>query len=106
MPDRGEGSSTAAQRTDFAWSRSGLALGLVVAVVLRRLAPGARTSAVVLIIAGTGLAVWSAGFWIARGFASRRAESAAPGAGTFRLVTAGTVFIASASFVAAMFAPP
>jgi uncharacterized membrane protein YidH (DUF202 family) len=106
MPGRDERSSTAAQRTDLAWIRSGLAICLVVGVVLRRVSIDDRGSAFVLILAGTGLAAWSVGFWIAHRLASRGGESSALGAGTLRLVSAGTVLIASASFVAAMFASP
>ncbi len=61
--------------------------------------------AFVLIVAGTGLTGWSAGFWIARRLASRR-ESLALGVGTPWLVTADTALVASGSFVAAIFAAP
>lgn len=104
MPTRQELAS-AAQRTDLAWTRSGLAVGLVVAVVLRRVAAGARTPVVVLILVGAGLATWSAGFWIAHRIAAGRREGAPVGPRMLRLVTAGTVLIAGASFVAALLAP-
>jgi hypothetical protein len=105
MPGTRQELASAAQRTDLAWTRSGLAVGLVVAVVLRRIAAGARTPVFVLILVGAGLATWSAGFWIAHRIAGGRREGAPVGARMLRLVTAGTVLMASASFVAAMFAP-
>jgi uncharacterized membrane protein YidH (DUF202 family) len=106
MPGTSQQLASAAQRTDLAWTRSGLAVGLVVAVVLRRVAAGARTPVFVLVLVGAGLATWSAGFWIAHRIAGRRQEGTPAGARRLRLVTTGSVLIACASFVAGILAPP
>jgi uncharacterized membrane protein YidH (DUF202 family) len=88
---------SAASRTDQAWSRTGLAIGAVGLVVLRRLPHNADTSVILSLLAG-GLAAWSIALWALR--RTRRGVSSSPvlGARTLRLVTVGVVLIAGAAF--------
>ncbi len=93
---------SAAQRTDLAWSRTGLAIAVIIAVVLRRLPHHADTLVIVCLLAG-GLAVWSIAFWILRR-STRTQTSPWPtlGAAALRLVTVGVVLIAGAAFALAL----
>jgi uncharacterized membrane protein YidH (DUF202 family) len=98
----------AAQRTDLAWARSGLAVGFVVVVVLRRVAMSAQASdTVTVVLLGAGLATWSAAFWVVRRVA-RRKEGPQPALKrvTPGLVTTGTVLMAAAAFVLVLLPGP
>jgi uncharacterized membrane protein YidH (DUF202 family) len=98
----------AAQRTDLAWARSGLAVGLIVAVIVRRVALGAQASGnAIVIIGGAGLATWSAAFWVARRVA-RPKEGLQPRLRrvAMGLVTTGTVLMAAAAFMLVLLPGP
>jgi uncharacterized membrane protein YidH (DUF202 family) len=90
----------AASRTDQAWSRTGLAIGAVGLVVLRRL-PHSADTPVILSLLAAGLAAWSIALWVLR--RTRRGVTSSPmlGARTLRLVTIGVVLIAGAAFALA-----
>ena len=99
MPRGGTGRSEgAAQRTDLAWSRTGLAIAAIIVVVLRRL-PHRPGALVILSLLGAGLAVWVIALWVARR-ASRDQQSLWPtlGPDALRLVTIGVVLFAIAAF--------
>ena len=104
MSARGGDPFGARQRTDLAWSRSGLAIAAVVVVVLRRLpqTSGGNPTVVVTLLA-CGLAAWSIGLWITRRV-SREDPTPWPTAGprTMLLLSIGVVLVASAGFVLAL----
>ena len=93
----------ARERTELAWNRSGLAVLVAVAVLLRRLWPleGYRTALAVGFIA-VGAVAWAVGMQLAR-------RRPAPGGGTLtdtacRALTVGTLALAVAGFVLAFYA--
>jgi uncharacterized membrane protein YidH (DUF202 family) len=109
--DRGAGEDTtdsglARERTELAWSRSGLAVAVTVAVTLRRLWPLTGDKAVVgLVLIAVGAAVWVVGMQL-----GRRARTLNDGTGvlatsTFRMLTAGTIILALAGFVTGLVLP-
>jgi len=96
------------QRTDLAWSRTGLAIAIVVLIVVRRLPQGstAYPTLIVGLLAG-GLATWSLGLWLAhRAIHANLTPWPTLGPRTLRLVTIGVVLIAGAAFVLALSPPP
>jgi uncharacterized membrane protein YidH (DUF202 family) len=100
VPSRCYQVESAKQRTDLAWGRSGLAVGLVVAVILRRLGVDTQTRdrVVVTLVAG-GLATWLAAFWGVRRLARSEVRTGAAFSGSLpRLVTLGTLLVAAAAF--------
>jgi uncharacterized membrane protein YidH (DUF202 family) len=93
------GPGLARERTDLAWNRSGLAVLVTVAIVLRRLWPlhGAR-GAVALALIAVGALVWAASMRIGR----RVGDAATPhtmsdSAG--RMITVATLALALAGFI-------
>jgi Domain of unknown function (DUF202) len=108
--DREGGDTTnlelARERTELAWSRSGLAVAVTVAVALRRLWPLTGDKAVVaLVLIAVGSAVWVIGMQL-----GRRARPLGDGAGalatsTFRMMTIGTIILALAGFVVGLVLP-
>ncbi len=96
----------ARERTELAWSRSGLAVAVTVAVTLRRLWPLTGDKAVVaLILIAVGSAVWVVGMQL-----GRRARLLSDGTGavatsTFRMLTIGTMILALAGFVVGLVLP-
>jgi hypothetical protein len=96
----------ARERTELAWSRSGLAVAVTVAVTLRRLWPLTGDKAVVaLVLIAIGSAVWVIGMQL-----GRRARLLSDGAGalatsTFRMMTIGTIILALAGFVVGLILP-
>src|ERR1700722_17722618 len=98
--------SLAKERTELAWSRSGLSVAVTVAVTLRRLWPLTGDKAVVaLALIALGATIWALGMQLGR----RRGLSAeARGAAaelTYRMVTIGTLLLAAAAFVVGLFLP-
>lgn len=94
----------AIERTDLAWSRTGLALLGCLALVARRFVPldtrADHIAAVALLAAGGGI-------WAIMLLLARRAGPAA-GAATatrLRLVTLSTIAVAIAAFVLGLFPP-
>jgi hypothetical protein len=97
----------ARERTELAWNRSGLALLVVVAIMLRRLWPleGDR-SVVILIVLAAGGAMWAIGMLL-----SRRARLDVDGTGvasatTCRILTIGTLVLAVAAFLLGLLSTP
>lgn len=96
----------AGERTDLAWSRSALALGVAGAAVLRRVWESVDTDnarAVVLALLGVGAATWLAALAWAHGAArttmeGRRVASAV----VLRRVTLGTLMFCAAALVLAI----
>jgi uncharacterized membrane protein YidH (DUF202 family) len=102
----GDGAGLARERTELAWSRSGLSVVVTVAVTLRRLWPLAGDKAVVaLVLIAIGAAVWVVGMQL-----GRRARLFSGGHGvlatsTFRMLTIGTMILALAGFVVGLVLP-
>ena len=64
----GPDASMAAERTDLAWSRSGLALGVCGLLVLRglpKVTPGDNRPVVGAVLLVMGAATWALGYWSA-----------------------------------------
>jgi uncharacterized membrane protein YidH (DUF202 family) len=94
----------ARERTELAWSRSGLAVVVVVAIVLRRLWPLSDTDTlVVLLVLAAGFLVWATGMFLV--VRKRRAStgSVVMGETACRLLTFGTVALAGAGVLLALF---
>jgi hypothetical protein len=102
----GKDHGLARERTELAWSRSGLSVVVTVAVTLRRLWPLAGDKAVVaLVLIAIGATVWVVGMQL-----GRRARLFSGGHGvlstsTFRLLTIGTLILALAGFVVGLVLP-
>src|ERR1700722_14311669 len=95
----------AGERTALSWNRSGLAVVVCVAVLLRHVWPlrGTDQEVALGLIAGA-VVVWAVVLAVLT-FASRRTDADIPhGLNLFRLMTAGTLLLALVGFVAA-FAP-
>lgn len=95
----------AGERTALAWNRSGLAVVVCVAVLLRHIWPlhGTDQEVALGLIAGA-VVVWAVVLAVLT-LAARAPGAAMPhGANLFRLMTAGTLLLALVGFVAA-FAP-
>jgi hypothetical protein len=109
------------ERTELAWSRSGISVLVLVAVLVRRLWPlGDAGTFAVLMVTGVGSGIWAAGMALARrdrwrpatpgtappGTASPdRASPGAVGTRACRLLAVGTVVLAAAGLVLALFTP-
>lgn len=94
----------ARERTELSWNRSGIAVLVVVAILLRHLWPleGSR-SLLAFALIGVGAVAWAVGMQLAR----RRRSGAAPepvlGEAVFRMLTVGTVLLALAGLLLAVF---
>jgi uncharacterized membrane protein YidH (DUF202 family) len=105
MPPPGRGS--ARERTALAWNRSGLALLVAVAIMLRRLWPlQGDASVVVLVVMAAGALVWAVGLLMTRRSRFDLAGTGTVSASTFRLLTIGTVILAVAGFLLGLLALP
>jgi hypothetical protein len=100
----GRDSGLAHERTELAWNRSGLAVAVTIAIVLRRLWPlhGGTEVLALALIAG-GATTWVVGMQL-----GRRVGSAAVGARTLaepagRMLTIGTLTLAIAGLVVSFF---
>jgi uncharacterized membrane protein YidH (DUF202 family) len=100
-PDAG----LAEERTALSWNRSGLAVVVCVAVLLRHVWPlhGTDQELALALIAGA-VVLWAVVLAILTLAARKRDADMPHGANLFRLVTAGTLLLAFVGFVAA-FAP-
>jgi uncharacterized membrane protein YidH (DUF202 family) len=97
----------ARERTELAWSRSGLAVAVTVAVTLRRLWPltGDRAVAALVLIA-VGASIWAIGMQLARRSSLvTNADRSGAATSTFRLLTIGTLTLAVAGFVVGLVVP-
>ncbi len=101
-PDAG----LAAERTVLAWNRSGLAVVVCVAVLLRHVWPLRGTDhEVALGLIGAAVIVWSVIFAILALPRRKRGPSVAHAESVFRLITAGTLLLALVGVVASFAAP-
>lgn len=97
--DVGADSGLARERTELAWSRSGLAVAATVAIILRRLWPLTGNKALVaLVIIAIGAALWVVGMQL-----GRRTSRSIEGNNAFtisscRMITIGTLVLAGAGF--------
>jgi uncharacterized membrane protein YidH (DUF202 family) len=94
----------ARERTDLAWNRSGLAVLVVVAILLRHLWPleGAR-SVLAFVLIAVGAGAWAVGMQLAR--RNRKGGNPVLGPEGCRLLTVGTVLLALAGLLLALFVP-
>jgi uncharacterized membrane protein YidH (DUF202 family) len=96
----------AAERTVLAWNRSGLAVVVCVAVLLRHVWPLHGTDhEVALGLIGASVIVWSVVFAVLARSRAKRESSMTHGENFFRLITAGTLLLALVGVVAAFAAP-
>lgn len=95
----------ARERTELAWNRSGLAVLVAVAVLLRHLWPldGAR-SVVAAVLIGGGTVAWTVGMWSARRRDPALGDTGMLGEGGCRMITAGTLVLAGAGFLLGLLA--
>lgn len=96
-----------AERTELAWSRSGLAMLGCAALVARRFVPvepGAELAALMVLLGVSGVA------WAGALLAARRVRPGAPAEPSadrrLRMATLSTTAIAAAAFVVALFPLP
>ena len=95
-PDGEWDEGLAPERTQLAWSRSGLAVVVAVGVLARRvwtLHAGAGVAA--LVVVGVGALVWLAGMRVSRQGGLTAGPHAATGSGPFGLITVGTLLLAA-----------
>jgi hypothetical protein len=96
----------ARERTELAWSRLGLSVAVTVAVTLRRLWPVAGDKAIVaLVLIAIGGVIWVLGMQLGRRKRLSAEASVAVAASTCRMVTIGTLVLATAAFVVGLFLP-
>lgn len=90
----------------LAWNRSGLAVVVCVAVLLRHVWPLRGTDhAVALGLIGAAVIVWSTIFAILTRARGRRDPYVSHSESVFRLITAGTLLLAFVGVVASFAAP-
>ncbi len=96
----------AAERTDLAWNRSGLAVVVAVAIMLRRLWPlEGYKSVVALVLIAAGAIAWAGGMRLARRKRPDTRAAAGLGVSTCRMLTVGTLVLAAAGFLLGVFTP-
>ncbi len=99
-------SGLAEERTELAWNRSGLAVVVVVAIMLRRLWPlDDEATFAVLIVLASGSLAWAVGMVLARRGGQERTGSGVMGITACRYLTAGTLALAAAGVLLAFLAP-
>jgi predicted permease len=102
----GVDSGLARERTELAWSRSGLAVAVTVAVILRRLWPLSNDKAVLaLVTIATGAILWAVGMQLGRHSRRGTNPEGALTMSTCRLMTMGTLLLAAAGFAVGLFLP-
>lgn len=93
----------AKERTELAWNRSGLAVAVAVAIIIRRLSPLSGHGAVLaLLLIGFGAAVWVIAMRVGRSARDRSADSEVLAESTCRLLTIGTLLLAGGAFVVSL----
>ena len=96
----------ARERTELAWSRSGLAVAVTVAIILRRLWPLSGDKAVVaLVIIALGAILWVVGMQLGRQTRIGRGNEGALTTSSCRMMTLGTLVLAGAGFVVGVVLP-
>ncbi len=99
-------SGLARERTELAWSRSGLAVAVTVAVTLRNLWPLTGDKAVVALgLIAAGSAFWVVGMQVGRRTRLFSDGTEALATSTFRMLTIGTMILAVAGFVVSLVLP-
>ncbi len=99
-------SGLARERTDLAWNRSGLAVAVTVAVVVRRLWPLRGNKAVfALICIAIGATVWVVGMRLGRRASVGSDNRGALGVSRCRMLTIGTIVLAVVGFEVGAFGP-
>jgi uncharacterized membrane protein YidH (DUF202 family) len=97
----------ARERTALAWNRSGLALLVAVAIMLRRLWPlEGTTSVVIIMVLAVGAILWATGMLLSR---RQRSDMNVTGAATrshFQILTVGTLVLAFAGFLVGLLSIP
>jgi uncharacterized membrane protein YidH (DUF202 family) len=103
---RPRGRGLARERTVLSWNRSGLALVVCIAVLLRHLWP-IETAGELVAVAGIAVAgiVWAVGLLLFTSATAGRDEEGLFGERVFGLMTTATVLLALAGFVLAFFGP-
>ena len=97
----------AGERTALAWNRSGLAVVVCIAVVLRHLWPLQGVDEdLALGLTAAAAVVWAVALLVLTLPIGRRGENLPRGSGVFKLMTAGTIMLAVAGFVLAFVAAP
>jgi hypothetical protein len=100
VEDEGMDPGLARERTELAWNRSGLAVAVTVAIIVRRLWPLSSNGAIlVLLLIAFGAAVWVVAMRIGRSARDRSADSGALAESTCRMLTIGTLLLAGSAFV-------
>jgi len=97
--------SSARERTELAWNRSGLAVAACIAVILRRIWPLRGTDLIVaLACISAGALVWAVALSAGRALSSRAGQQGGP-ISQLRAtaITVGTLAIALTAFVLAFF---
>ena len=91
----------AGERTDLAWTRSGIAVAVCIAVLLRRAWPIDRADHLLaLALVALGTLAWAAALVLARRIAqTTHAGRDVMDAPTLRLISAGTFVLALGAFV-------
>ncbi|HEY5098111.1 MAG TPA: DUF202 domain-containing protein [Acidimicrobiales bacterium] len=88
----------ARERTDLAWNRSGLAVAVTIAIILRRLWPLSGDRAVlVLALIAAGATLWVVAMRLGRRV--RNGSGGALGDATCRALTAGTLILGVGAFI-------
>jgi len=108
VPERGGtgDSGLAKERTELAWSRSGLSVAATVAVTLRRLWPLSGDKAIVaLVLIAVGAVIWALGMQLGRRGRFGAEAGGAVTASTFRMLTIGTLILAIAAFAVGLILP-
>lgn len=90
----------ARERTELAWNRSGLAVAVTIAIMIRRLWPLSNGGAMlVLLLIAIGAVVWVVAMRIGRSARDRSADSEVLAEPTCRMITIGTLLLAGSAFV-------
>ena len=88
---------------ELAWNRTGLAVAVAVAIILRRLWPLSGHGAVLaLLLIGFGAAVWVVATRIGRSARDRSTDSGVLTESTCRMLTIGTLLLAGGAFVVSL----
>jgi len=101
-PDNDEDSDPglARERTELAWNRSGLAVAVTVAIILRRLWPLSGDRAILaLALIGAGAALWVVATRLGRRARVRSGQGGALGESTCLALTIGTLILALGAFI-------
>ena len=106
-PERPPVAGLARERTVLAWNRSGLALVVCIAVLLRHTWPLEGAGGLIAIVATAGAGVvWAIGLYTFSTAAAGRLEDSVTNEKLFRSITIGTILLAVAAIVLAFFAAP